>query len=167
MLTAGDEFGRTQNGNNNAYAQDNSITWLDWAGADMELSRFVAGLIALRKNHPGVSANRFLDGRETGVDGLRDAVWMHPDGREMGGADWEAADLHTLGLALFESGDRIALWLNASREPSPAWLPPPRAGTGWRRVLDSSAADLTTVVVAGEAVTLPPRSVLAFSEMPD
>ncbi|MBN9557330.1 MAG: glycogen debranching protein GlgX, partial [Alphaproteobacteria bacterium] len=113
MLTAGDEFGRTQNGNNNAYAQDNSITWLDWAGADMELSRFVAGLIALRKNHPGVSANRFLDGRETGVDGLRDAVWMHPDGREMGGADWEAADLHTLGLALFESGDRIALWLNA------------------------------------------------------
>jgi len=165
MLTAGDEFGRTQNGNNNAYAQDNSTTWLDWMAADMELSRFVAGLIRLRNNHAGISANRFLDGGATGADGVRDAVWMHPDGREMEASDWSSEAQRVLGLAAYESGDRLVLWLNANWEPSPAWLPPPRPGTSWRRVLDSSAADFTDQE-AGEAIGLPARSVTVFSEKP-
>jgi glycogen operon protein len=165
MLTAGDEFGRTQNGNNNAYAQDNSITWLDWMAADMKLSGFVAGLIQLRNSHPAISANRFLDGGATGADGLRDAVWMHPDGREMEASDWSSEAQRVLGLAVYESGDRLALWLNANWEPSPAWLPPPRPGTDWRRVLDSSEADFSERE-AGEAISLPARSVTVFSEKP-
>jgi glycogen operon protein len=163
MLTAGDEFGRTQNGNNNAYAQDNSITWLDWMAADMELSRFVAGLIRLRNSHPAINANRFLDDGVMGPDGIRNAVWMHPDGREMEAVDWASQAERALGLAVYESGDRLVLWLNANWEPSPAWLPPPRPGTDWRRVLDSSAADFTEREAA-EAISLPARSVTVFSE---
>lgn len=165
MITAGDEFGRTQNGNNNAYAQDNSITWLDWMAADMELSGFVGNLIRLRNAHPATAANRFLTGGETGADAVRDAVWMHPEGREMEERDWGEASLRALGLALDESGDRIVLWLNANWEPSPAWLPPPRPGMEWHRILDSSEADFTEVP-ASEAIAIPPRSVTAFSEAP-
>jgi len=163
MLTAGDEFGRSQGGNNNAYPQDNSITWLDWMGADLELSDFVSGLIRLRRGHAALNANRFLDGSATGADALRDAVWMHPDGREMTVKDWETPELRVLGLALHQSGDRIVLWLNANWEASPAWLPPPQDGTTWRRVLDSSAADLLHAP-AGEAVSVPARAVVVFSE---
>jgi glycogen operon protein len=166
MLTAGDEFGRTQNGNNNAYAQDNSITWLDWMAADMELSRFVGKLIRFRNDHPAVSANRFLDGGVTGAGGIRNAVWMHPDGREMEDADWSSPSQRVLGLAVDESGDRLVLWLNANWEPSPAWLPPPRPGTNWQRVLDSSEADFTARDV-GEALAIPPRAAVVFSERPE
>jgi glycogen operon protein len=165
MLTAGDEFGRTQNGNNNAYAQDNSTTWLDWMAADMELSRFVGRLIRFRNQHPAVSANRFLDDAATDAAAIRNAIWMHPDGREMETADWHSAE-RALGLALYEEGDRLAIWLNANWEPSPGWLPPPREGRAWRRVLDSGEASFEEKE-AGEAVTIPPRSVTVFSEQPE
>ena len=78
MLTAGDEFGRTQQGNNNAYAQDNEITWLDWEKADSGLADFTARLSGIRKAHPSLSDDRFLTGKP--VDGmpLPDVAWLHP-----------------------------------------------------------------------------------------
>jgi pullulanase/glycogen debranching enzyme len=90
---------------------------------------------------------------------------MHPDGREMETADWHSAE-RALGLALYEEGDRLAIWLNANWEPSPGWLPPPREGHAWRRVLDSGEASFEEKE-AGEAVTIPPRSVTVFSEQPE
>ncbi|MCP5411986.1 MAG: glycogen debranching protein GlgX [Alphaproteobacteria bacterium] len=92
MLTAGDEFGRTQRGNNNAYAQDNAITWLDWAGRDRALEDYVAGLADFRAAHPALSDPDFLD----------HADWRGLDGRPMTPASWEAAD--TAGFELRPPG---------------------------------------------------------------
>ena len=82
MLTAGDEFGRTQAGNNNAYAQDNATSWLDWAARDQALEAFVAGLAAWRRANPAI-----------GDPGIRhDLSWLRLDGEPMTAADWDAAD---------------------------------------------------------------------------
>ncbi|PJF45364.1 MAG: glycogen debranching enzyme GlgX, partial [Candidatus Thermofonsia Clade 3 bacterium] len=84
MLLMGDEFARTQRGNNNAYCQDNEISWLDWSRADdfPELARFLARVVALRHRHPVLRRPRFLHGRERSPDGLRDVTWIAPDGKE-------------------------------------------------------------------------------------
>ncbi|OIV35904.1 glycogen debranching enzyme GlgX [Mangrovactinospora gilvigrisea] len=98
MLVAGDERGRTQGGNNNAYCQDNAVSWMDWADGDGELAAFTARLIALRRS-PGARALRrdgFFTGR-VGDGGLPDVVWLRPDGRAMGEGDWFRA-ASTLGV---------------------------------------------------------------------
>ena len=110
MLLGGDELGRTQQGNNNAYCQDNEITWFDWAQPDADLLAFTKQLIALRKAHPVFRRNRFLAGAEASE--LR---WFTPAGTEMTGADW--ADPNALAIALYLDGsddpDRAAdgTWL--------------------------------------------------------
>ena len=117
MLLAGDEFGQSQSGNNNAYCQDNATTWLDWADADEALIDITAELVALRKRYPHFRQARHLHGR--GMDGssLRDAVWITPDGREMADADWNRDDLPCLGLALALSGEpTLAVFLNRGGE---------------------------------------------------
>ena len=136
MLTAGDEFGRTQNGNNNAYAQDNATTWLDWAAADEELASFTARLAAFRKRHPSLSANAFLTGATIDESGIRDAVWLKPGGSEMTTGDWNA-DARVVGLARYMpaspavAADRTVVWINGGSSPALAWLPPPRSGFAW------------------------------------
>ena len=79
MLTAGDEFGRTQAGNNNAYAQDNPITWLDWEGRDRDLEAHAAALAALRRAHPALADPTLLTGA-AGADGIPDVAWLTPGG---------------------------------------------------------------------------------------
>ena len=79
MLTAGDEFGRSQGGNNNAYAQDNAVTWLDWDARDVGLEAHCAALAALRRDWPELGDPRFLTGEAT-VEGVPDAAWLRPDG---------------------------------------------------------------------------------------
>jgi glycogen operon protein len=103
MLVAGDELGRTQNGNNNAYCQDNETSWLDWQppASAAELPRFLAELIALRKAHAVLRPSRHT----------RDIVWLRPDGTEMAVPDWHAGAARALGmlnaemLVLFNSGE--------------------------------------------------------------
>ena len=108
MLTAGDEFGRTQRGNNNAYAQDNETTWLDWAAADRDLIGFTAGLTRLRQSHGALFQDRFLTGASN--DGQQaDAEWLGADGQPM---NWHKADTSVIGLILREGTARIALWFN-------------------------------------------------------
>ena len=117
MLTAGDEFGRSQGGNNNAYAQDNETTWLDWENADYELADFVASLAALRKAHPILSRDVFLSG---------EASWIGADGKPV---DWSRPS-RTLGLVIAEADNRIAIWMSAEKTPaSPALTP--RPGYQW------------------------------------
>lgn len=104
MLTAGDEFGRSQNGNNNAYAQDNETTWLDWEGANHSLLACVTELVALRRDHSSLSGNKFLDGNG-------DASWFGADGEP---PDWSNAALRVLGLTLTGNKERLAIIVNGS-----------------------------------------------------
>src|SRR5690606_31555693 len=154
MLTAGDEFGRSQDGNNNAYAQDNEITWLDWENADGDLVNFVAALSDIRRNHPALRSDRFLTGAET--DGFKDVMWLRPDAAEMTEADWNSPDASVLGMFLHEEGEILLVWLNRRREPVEVQVP----GDG----LDFDVAlvsAIDAVVEIGEGKqALPPRSVV-------
>ena len=159
MLTAGDEFGRTQRGNNNAYAQDNVTAWLDWAAADEALIGLTGQLARLRRRHPALTSDRFLDGDKPTDGSPADAAWLKPDGAAMAQPDWHEASV--LGLALFEAGDRLCLWFNRTHETVAAVLPAPRAGKSWQPALAS--IDQSTAIDANK-IALPPRSVVMWAE---
>jgi glycogen operon protein len=153
MLLGGDEICRTQHGNNNAWCQDNEISWYDWANADLELQGWVRRLIALRRDHPVFRRREFLQGRESG-SGLPDVWWFRPDGRKMTRRDWERGD--TMALGVFLNGqelphrtadgrpigdDSFLLLLNAYHDPIPFRLPARRFGLRWATELDSFEPD--------------------------
>jgi glycogen operon protein len=169
MLTAGDELGRTQGGNNNAYAQDNGTTWLDWEAADWELASFAGKLIAFRKQHRSLSADVFLTGRKSPRSPLPDAQWLGPGGGEMTADRWNSGS-RAVGLTLYSPAtpraaeDRTAIWINGETDSVKGWLPPAQAGRTWRRDLDTSDPESPTAP-APLSFTLPPRSVLVFSEV--
>src|SRR3954463_3793697 len=100
MLLGGDELGRTQGGNNNAWCQDNEISWFRWTEADDELIDFTRRVIELRNNHPVFRRQHFLTGREVLGSGLPDVWWFRPDGRRMTQKDWNAPNAYTLGVFL-------------------------------------------------------------------
>lgn len=130
MLTAGDEFGRTQAGNNNAYAQDTPITWLDWDGRDRELEAHVAALAALRRAHPALSDPRLLTG-EVGRNGIPDVTWLTAAGHAKTPEDWASAPSPALAMVLGRGGDgRLAVLLNRSAHEVSFHLPS-RAGHAW------------------------------------
>jgi glycogen operon protein len=147
MLTAGDELGRTQHGNNNAYCQDNEAFWLDWEGADRDLSAFVAALAALRAEHPLLSASTFL----TGTGEPPDARWLKPHGTPIANDEWSRLD--ALCLMLNGAGATLLIAVNRSRDAI-AFTPPDGSPHAWQRLLCSAAED-------GEGV-LPARSVSLF-----
>src|SRR3546814_560490 len=120
MLTAGDEFGRSQGGNNNAYCQDNPTSWIDWSLAETEeggcLLAFVCKLITLRRDHVAFRRQHFFDGDPVGRDGAKDIVWLRPDGGEMTGDDWDAP----VGfLACLMSGAAAPFPVTATGAPAP------------------------------------------------
>src|SRR5207249_3694921 len=96
MLLAGDEMGRTQQGNNNGYCQDNEVSWVDWDSADGDLIEFTSALIALRRAHPLFRRRRWFEGRP--IRGVREIAWLRPDGTDMGDADWEVGYAKALGV---------------------------------------------------------------------
>ncbi len=158
MLQQGDEMGRSQQGNNNAYAQDNEITWLDWENADGELVNYVAALKAFRDVHPALSADRFLTGEEQ--NGVRDVVWLHPEGREMDDDDWHDAGASVIGMHLHVDGDELIIWFNRWVDAVDVSLPEPTTGNGWASGICSSAEE----PAFGDAglLSLPSRSVVAI-----
>ncbi len=152
MLLGGDEIGRTQQGNNNAYAQDNEVSWYDWKLSEREesLLQFTQRLIALRRRHPVLKRRSFLDGKPVGDANAPDATWLRPDGSQMTGADWTRADLHTLGLRLAgdaqgerdefgtpRDDDTLLILLNADRRSVRFTLPRNHRGIGWQIEIDS------------------------------
>jgi glycogen operon protein len=172
MLAMGDELGRTQHGNNNAYAQDNVLTWLDWDHADRELAAFVATLIRLRRNHPALRADHWLTGAPHDASGISDVEWLHPDGNTMTTADWTAASTRTLVAVLYAGdshADRAMVALHAGAADLRMHLPDPRSGFNWHVVMDTAHpappchADGS---VAHESITLSPRSVVLLVEKP-
>src|SRR5581483_6503241 len=106
MLLAGDEFARTQQGNNNAYCQDNPISWVDWerAAKYSGLAEFTQGLIAFRRVHPVFMRDRFFEGRDFELDQIKDITWLRPDGQEMGVVDWATDYVRAIGM-LLDGGD--------------------------------------------------------------
>ena len=155
MLTAGDEMCRTQHGNNNAYCQDNEISWLDWHPDDegRALQEFTRRLIALRMAHPVFHRRDFFGGTNGG-SGLPDIRWLRPDGREMSRRDWTRDDLRLLGIFLNGEAipgpgprgepvldDSFVLLLNASHEMVRFRLPARRFGNRWRQVLSTADPD--------------------------
>ena len=115
MILGGDEFGRTQVGNNNAYCQDNEVSWYDWDidPSKEEMLEFVRQLSAFRKAHPSLRRNQFLTG-EVGTRGLPDAVWWHPEGRVMQSEDWASARAFGMWLA---APDMLLICFNPTDEP--------------------------------------------------
>ena len=154
LLQQGDEMGRTQQGNNNAYAQDNEITWLDWENADGALVDYVSALHAFRSAHAAITNDKFPTGQEK--HGVRDVIWLHPEGREMTSDDWNDAGASVLGMHLNISGDEVLVWFNRHTETIEAQLPEGE----WSIGLISD--DKAEIAVADGKVGLPARSVLAL-----
>ena len=175
MLSMGDELGRTQRGNNNAYAQDNASTWVDWAHADDALIDFVGALCAFRRAHPALNGDRWLTGEAVDGTGIPDVVWRRHDGQPMTKTDWEQPDLHVLVSALYtpasdmNDADRIVVALNGGPTAVDICLPNPRTGFCWRRTVDTAlltgCAAPSTVRVA-DATLAAPRSVVVVVEEP-
>jgi isoamylase len=150
MLLGGDEIGRTQHGNNNAYCQDNELSWYNWAAADEKLLQFARRLIRLRNRHPVFCRRRWFQGRDPHGSGVGDIGWLTPAGTEMSETDWQAGFAKSLGVFLNgdaiptpdERGERIVddsfyIMLNVHHEPMEFKLPPKRYGERWTQVLDT------------------------------
>jgi glycogen operon protein len=153
MLTAGDEFGRTQRGNNNAYAQDNEITWLDWSGRDRRVEDHVAALSAMRNNVPALREVSFPTGEPPLGSLSRDVEWLAETGLPLDIRDWEDPERQRLAMILGGgSAGRFAALFNGSREPSDFSLPA-SPGRRWSGPpgLQARVNDMT-VLVPGRSV---------------
>jgi isoamylase len=157
MLLAGDEIGRTQGGNNNAYCQDNEVSWVDWtrAAAEHDLLAFTQRLARLRRSHPVFRRRRFFVGHPGPADDEPvDLVWLTPAGEEMTDGDWHAG--YAKSVAVYLNGgaidepdprgdpvtdDKFLLLFNAGAEPVVFTLPDSRLGLSWEAVIDTAAPD--------------------------
>jgi len=168
MLTMGDELGHTQGGNNNAYAQDNPTTWLNWENADSPLAAFTARLIALRKQHPALREDRWLLGEPRQTGGLDDVRWLHPDGHEMSYEDWSSGRVRTLvSLLTGPADDRALIALHGGAQEVTLQVPRPRPGHRWRQVIATDApADQQPdrAIDAQHALPMAPSSVILLVE---
>jgi len=157
MLLAGDERGRTQHGNNNAYCQDNELSWHSWSLPRTALRQlaFTRRLIRLRLDNPVFHRRLFFQGRHIHGSAVKDLSWFRPDGKEMTDDEWSNGFTRCLGLRLAGDaieetdekgqpvvGDTFLLLLNAHHEPVPFILPAHRARVRWDLVLDTREDDL-------------------------
>jgi glycogen operon protein len=126
MILMGDEIGRTQNGNNNAYCQDNEIAWLGWKDIDdrdRAFMEFVRGVIRLRKRYPILRFDRYLHGQPVDENGTRNVVWFRPDGREMDPPSWGDPNAKVVGLFLSDRTTRLMVVVSAYHLPLDFRLP--------------------------------------------
>jgi isoamylase len=165
MLLAGDELGHSQGGNNNAYAQDNETTWIDWAQGDGRLADFVARLIALRQAHPVLRQKRFLHGQTRAADGMADVIWRRADGQAPRPEDWHDPGFRCLGveLRMAAEGDdpghaAIFAVFNTGAETV---LRLPDTAAGWELILDTTRPGLGAEP-GGPGTRAPAQSVLVF-----
>jgi isoamylase len=153
MLLAGDAIGHTQQGNNNAYCQDNEISWINWTLSpdDEELLNFTRRIIALRKNHPVFRRRNFFQGRAIKGAEVKDILWLRPDGMEMTDEEWKQDSARSLGVLLSGKGlqeqddrghpitdETFLLLLNAHHEQISFHLPNASSDAGWVPVVDTS-----------------------------
>jgi glycogen operon protein len=165
MVLGGDELGRTQGGNNNAYCQDNEISWFDWDSVDEDMLAFTKTVLALRRNNPALRPRDYLRGPDGGP---KQMVLYRPDGKPMAPEDWQDPSAHSLAVALDgrliedadgeTSSDRFLLLLNAHYEPVTFTIPVGRRG--WKAVLTSSGPDDTPQITSTGTITVEPRALL-------
>ena len=170
MLLAGDEVGHSQQGNNNAYCQDNEIGWIDWHTIDLGFLRFVQRLVAFRHDHPILRQKRFLHSRERNVDGREDLFWWRPDGKPMTDHDWDDGTLRILCAELrMASGtpayaqreEAVFLVFNAGGAEA-VRLPEPPKGWNWRLGFDTARPEAQPGRIERRLVTVAAESVLAL-----
>ncbi|RFZ94108.1 glycogen debranching enzyme GlgX [Mucilaginibacter conchicola] len=176
MLVAGDEFGRTQNGNNNAYCQDNEISWLNWAGADKQLLEFTKRLIQIRKDHPAFRRRRWFQGRPVKGKGLEDIAWFLPEGNEMEDENWNHDFARSLGIFLNGHGlhsvdntgdpvtdDNFYVIFNAHHDQLEYHIPDVLVNKSWEIILDTSNDEITAQPLAKkEVINVEGRSVVVL-----
>jgi isoamylase len=178
MISGGDEIGRTQKGNNNAYCQDNEISWYDWKldAPRRAMLEFTSRLVAFRRRHPSFRRHKFFQGRPIRGGEVKDLVWLRPDGGEMTDEEWAAGWQRTLGMRLDGDAlevlddrgrrmkdDTFLLLLNAHHEPVPFMLPAFVSDAAWTVVVDTNRPDLEPgkeQLAGHQEVTLGARSLL-------
>jgi isoamylase len=181
MVLHGDELGRTQHGNNNTYAQDSEIAWLNWAEADESLIEFTSAVIRLRREHPTFRRIRYFDGRpvsRTNEDPLPDIVWLNTNGAEMEENDWDSS--YAKAVAVFLNGNGIRgrdrqgrevtdqhfiLAFNASDSDVPFTLPPAEYSEKWDTVINTAGGVAgLSALPAGSELTVAGRSIVVLRE---
>jgi glycogen operon protein len=193
MICGGDELGRTQNGNNNGYCQDNEISWYDWNLDDARkgLLAFTQRLIEMRKEHPNLRRQKFFQGRridphsaldvETGSGRhVQDITWVRPDGDEMTEEEWVHGWVRCLGLQLSGktldhvdalghqvTDETFLILFNPHWEPIDFYMPSHHSEQNWQLLLDTRTAEVPEplMIAAGEPYTLIPRSLVLFCEV--
>ena len=168
MLAMGMEQGHSQGGNNNAYAQDNAISWLNWAAADPQLVAFTQRLIAIRRDHIALRADQALTGTTAGDEVHADVAWRTADGDTLTAAQWDDALGESLVMALAARDpvglDRVVVILHRGPDPTQATLPEPEDGYAWTLLADSADPDRTGPR-EDDVVWAQPRSVQILAQI--
>ncbi len=178
MLVAGDEMGRTQKGNNNAYCQDNEISWLDWEHMDQDLFAFTQKLIQLRKKHPAFCRTHWFSGAPVKGQHLDDIAWFLPEGQEMTKENWNHDFAKSLAVFLNGKGihaigqdgkplvdDNFYILFNAHHDPLEFHFPGKKYGTQWKKILDTAWNRTDTdegVYGEGQSIIVEGRSVIVL-----
>ena len=173
MLLAGDETGHTQNGNNNAYCQDNETSWINWEKADKSLIEFTASLIHLRKSHPAFSRKHWFQGRPVKTSGMTDIAWFLPDATEMTDEHWNTGYAKSLGIFLYGGGlhtvdqenkpvvdDSFYMIFNAHFGPLEFKLPEAKYGKCWKLLWDTSGKRHKKEYEPGSVIKVGDRSAI-------
>ena len=176
MLVAGDEMGRTQQGNNNAYCQDNEISWINWEIADKELLKYTQKLIHFYKEHPSFTRKKWFKGVPIKGLGQEDIAWFLPDGLQMTEENWKLDFAKSLGVylngqAIRSTGpkgesimdDSFYIIFNAAHHGLEYKLPAARFGSTWIKIIDTSLNQLdesTEIYQAGEMIYVRDRSII-------
>ena len=180
MLSGGDELGRTQAGNNNAYCQDNELSWFDWYHVDASLLAFTQALVRFRRDHPAFRRRRYFQGRPIRGNELSDIGWFRPDGAEMSDEDWRVGFAKSLGVflngaAIPDPGphnepvrdDSFYLLCNADAGPVSFVLPWARWGELWAETLNTAteAPPSSLPLKAGKRVDVPGRALIVLRRL--
>jgi glycogen operon protein len=182
MICGGDEIDRDQHGNNNAYCQDNNLTWYDWNLDERRLAllEFTRKLIRLRRDHPNFHRRKFYQDRSIRRSDVTDIVWIRPDGGEMTDEEWSAGWVRCLGVMLNgetldhldESGERILddtflIMLNCHHEPIKFYPPAPPVNRPWEVIIDTNRPDLVPAdhaMNSGEPLELERMSLVVMAQ---
>jgi isoamylase len=182
MILGGDEISRTQNGNNNAYCQDNELTWVDWnlSSRQIQLLEFTQKLIKIRCDHPNLHRRKFYQDRSIRGSVEKDIVWLRPDGHEMNDEEWDLGWVRSLGVMLNgetlgdvdETGEPVKdftflLMLNCHHEPIKFFPPKPAGAEKWEILVDTKDPELpadSRFCEPGDSIELVPLSLVLARE---